>query len=582
MNIYYKTFYSSYSKDKTDISSYLNTTHRLKNDFTKFKKTIKLSHTVNSNINNFHKNSIRTLVHKNLINKYYYSNEENENLSLPEFKKKKNNKNSNFNKIYCNSPFFHRSISNNSLITLSNFPVSITKKKFFSRNRENDFFQNINKSERTLNSYSRNYRREIIYKSKEMFFSNYLKTIQENEIKKLKNNIQTKNELYDVEIFRLKQMLILLKTFINEDQQYNEHLKITLKKEIELNNLLIEKKIDSFQETFLLRDRLGKIERKFFKYITNKYFLLCVKNGTNQINKFLEEDKNDYLLDLDTLEKLSNYSLIQYKLDNELPKDENFSGKEIEKFVFGRKLFKEQKNLFTSVKEFHLKLNQIENDIQNFLTLFNQSQKELELFRIIIRKKNNLLQEDTLKDNYFKEEIEKSLNKLKDLKFRNNHLKIYIKNLKKNINPSIRKNKLNLVKKKIIEMHKFINEKYVITRKRKFNEKITIITFLQDIEIGINKLILLNNQKKCKNEEIYLKIKKKIDKINKIKLFQNLKEQSEIQIQDKIKKTIEKSSKIFLKPYKKVPAYYNINNLNINKKETINNEEIEEYNNLDF
>ena len=161
-------------------------------------------------------------------------------------------------------------------------------------------------------------------------------------------------------------------------------------------------------------------------------------------------------------------------------------------------------------------------------------------------------------------------------------MKIYIKNLKKNINPSIRKNKLNLVKKKIIEMHKFINEKYVITRKRKFNEKITIITFLQDIEIGINKLILLNNQKKCKNEEIYLKIKKKIDKINKIKLFQNLKEQSEIQIQDKIKKTIEKSSKIFLKPYKKVPAYYNINNLNINKKETIKNEEIEEYNNLDF
>ena len=64
MNIYYKTFYSSYSKDKTDISSYLNTTHRLKNDFNKFKKTIKLSHTVNSNINNFHKNSIRTLVHK--------------------------------------------------------------------------------------------------------------------------------------------------------------------------------------------------------------------------------------------------------------------------------------------------------------------------------------------------------------------------------------------------------------------------------------------------------------------------------------------------------------------------------------
>ena len=146
--------------------------------------------------------------------------------------------------------------------------------------------------------------------------------------------------------------------------------------------------------------------------------------------------------------------------------------------MFGRKLFKEQKNLFTSVKEFHLKLNQIENDIQNFLTLFNQSQKELDLFRIIIRKKNNLLQEDTLKDNYFKEEIEKSLNKLKDLKFRNNHLKIYIKNLKKNINPSIRKNKLNLVKKKIIKINKLINEKYNIKKKRKFNKKIIIINYI--------------------------------------------------------------------------------------------------------
>ena len=73
--------------------------------------------------------------------------------------------------------------------------------------------------------------------------------------------------------------------------------------------------MDCFKDTFLLRFRLNQIERQFRKYLNNKFFLLCVKNLTNQIENFNEEDKKDYLLDLDSLEKISDFSYLENQLE---------------------------------------------------------------------------------------------------------------------------------------------------------------------------------------------------------------------------------------------------------------------------
>ena len=435
--MFYTTYYSSNSKDKTDISIQFNSTKNLMKDFNKFRKKIHLYNAINQNLNSFHKNSIRTLVHKRFIDNNYYPNEEREkdgNLTLPNFNNNyntiNNNTNRKKNKISLSKSPFNKTISNNSFITLPSFNFSKSRNKNNELAKLSDY-----KFEKTVKFIQKSFEHErkgkISNKTKEIFLLKYFKKIQEKELLNLNYNLNTKNELFDVEINSLEKKLNLLKSFINEENKYLEDLKIKYKKEKEYNQVLINKKMDSFKETFLLRFRLNKIERKFSKYLNNKFFLLCVKNLTNQLENFEEEDKKDYLLDLDSLEKISDFSYLENQF--EILKEEDYSEEEIEKVVFGRKLFKEQKNIFSSTEEFNLKLNQIESKIQSNLIVFNQQEKDLNKIRNEYYEKLDLIENDIQVNNFFENEIEKNLNKLKEVKFRNNYLQNYLKNIKDKI-----------------------------------------------------------------------------------------------------------------------------------------------------
>ena len=565
--MFYTTYYSSNSKDKTDISIQFNTTQKLMKDFNKFRKRIHLYNTINQNLNSFHKNSIRTLVHKRFIDNNYYSNEErekDENITLPNcnnnYKTINNNSNIKNKKIKLNlslskSPF-NKTMSNNSFITLPSFNISK------SRNKNNELVKLSDyKYEKSVKFIQKSFEHEkkgkISTKAKEIFLLKYFKKIQEKELSNISYNLTTKIELFDVEINSLEKKLNLLKSFINEENKYLEDLKMKYKKEKEYNQELINKKMDSFKDTFLLRFRLNKIERKFSKYLNNKFFLLCVKNLTNQIENFNEEDKKDYLLDLDSLEKISDFSYLENQL--ELLKEEDFSEEEIEKVVFGRKLFKEQKNIFSSTEEFNLKLNQIESKIQSNLILFNHQEKELNKIRNEYYQKLDLIENDIQINNYFEDEIEKNLIKFKEIKFRNNYLENYLKNIKDNIDKdSSEKDECKIVEKKVYEIFKEINEKYKIKIKLKFNEKITILTYLKYIENILNKLIKNIKEYKNKNNEIYLIIVNKFEKIKRIKNFELFKEAIKKENEKKIETIIGKSKKIIIKPFKKVQPKYNI------------------------
>ena len=570
--MFYTTYYSSNSKDKTDISIQFNSTKNLMKDFNKFRKKIHLYNAINQNLNSFHKNSIRTLVHKRFIDNNYYPNEEREkdgNLTLPNFNNNyntiNNNTNRKKNKISLSKSPFNKTISNNSFITLPSFNFSK------SRNKNNEFAKLSDyKFEKTVKFIQKSFEHErkgkISNKTKEIFLLKYFKKIQEEELLNLNYNLNTKNELFDVEINSLEKKLNLLKSFINEENKYLEDLKIKYKKEKEYNQVLINKKMDSFKETFLLRFRLNKIERKFSKYLNNKFFLLCVKNLTNQLENFEEEDKKDYLLDLDSLEKISDFSYLENQF--EILKEEDYSEEEIEKVVFGRKLFKEQKNIFSSTEEFNLKLNQIESKIQSNLIVFNQQEKDLNKIRNEYYEKLDLIENDIQVNNFFENEIEKNLNKLKEVKFRNNYLQNYLKNIKDKIEKnSSEKNECKIVENKIYEIFKEINERHKIKIKLKFNEKITILTYLKYIENILNKLIKKINEYKNKNNEIYLFIVNKFDKIKRIKTFELFKEKMEKENEKEMEKIIDKSKKLIIKPFKKVQPKYNIklNKQNLNK-----------------
>ena len=569
--MFYTTYYSSNSKDKTDISIQYNSTNKLMKDFNKFRKRIHL-YNINQTLNSFHKNSIRTLVHKRFIDNY--SNEERlKDLTLP------NCNNNNFNTIYNNtyrnnkklklnkssskSPF-NKTISNNSFITLPSFNFSK------SRNKNNELYLKLSdyKIEKTVKFIQKSFEYEkkekISNKTKEIFLLKYYKKIQEKELYELNFNINSKKELFDVEINSLEKKVNLLKSFIKEENKYLEDLQIKYKKEKEYNQELINKKMDCFKDTFLLRFRLNQIERQFRKYLNNKFFLLCVKNLTNQIENFNEEDKKDYLLDLDSLEKISDFSYLENQF--ELLKEEDYSEEGIEKIVFGRKLFIEQKNIFSSIEEFNLKLNKIENNIQSNLILFNQQDKDLHNIRKEYYEKLDLIESDNQINIFFENEIEKNFNKLKEVKFKNNYLENYLKSIKNKINKDS-KNDFKIVEKKIYQIFKELNERCKIKLKKKFNEKIPILTYLKYIENIINKLIKIMKEYKNKNNEMYLIILNKFDKIKRIKNCELFKEQTKKENEKEIQKIIDKSNKIIIKPFKKVEQKYNIklNKSNFNK-----------------
>ena len=584
MNLYNHTFYSSYSAEKTDISSQLDNTHKMIKDFNTLKKKVKLYQNGKNGIKieQFHKNSIRSLVFRNfqkklILNKEEKS-EEKSTFFLPECQIRKNPdlEKKIFNTTF-NTSFFKRTIATNSFTNsrtrrrIDSNSFTIVKK---SRNKPKIFKQfNLTKT----NSYSLSYRNETLSefnnKSKKMVLSNYIKNLQEHEIKKFKEGIQIKSELYDIEIHRLEKMIFLINTFIKDDEKYLEYLKKTLKIERELNEMLLEKKEQCFIESFLLNSRLAKIGRKYIKSINNKFFLICVKNGTNQIEKFTEEDKKDYDLDKETIEYLSNFTLFE-KMLNKLSKEQydKLSINEIENVIFGRKLIRPPKIIFDSPKIFKTKLNEIENKIQKSLIIYNESQKELNFIRDELNSKINSNEEEKNVNLFYQNEIKKYMEKQIEVKKRNEYLKNYIKIIKLK---SKKFTKINIVEDKILEIYVEINKIFPIFSKRKTNEKNNTILYLQDLERLINNLIKFEDEQKLKNNKEYLNLKKGLEKKNKIKKFKELKEKAKMEFEEKIQRILTKNNKFIFKQNRKI----NIKNKKKNQKKIIQNNNEE---NFDF
>ena len=395
-----------------------------------------------------------------------------------------------------------------------------------------------------------------------MVYSNYVKMLQENEVKKYNEGIKTQIELCNLEIYNLIQRLKLIKAYIRDEGKYFVYLQKTLKKEIEFNEILLKKKDECFTENYLLNHRLAKIERSYRKSMNNKFFLLCVKNGTNQLEKFTIEDQNDYYLDLDTLNHLSNYFIFERKINDY--ENKNLSMRELEKIVFGRKLIREPRLIFNSPKEFKSKLDKIENNIQKCLIEFNQSQNELIKMRDIYKEKMDLITKDFEIDNFYKNELNKYYQKLNEVKIRNNYLKNYIKSIKFNKNKN-KKVDLDLVDDKIFEIYVKINEKYPISIKRELTESMNSITYLQDIERGINQLIKYKREHIIHNNVAYLEVKKKIERENRIKKIKELKEKAKKSFNEKIERVLAKTSKLIIKQKKKVHRIY----INTSKKNKI-------------
>jgi hypothetical protein len=302
----------SFSYDKNMISNQKVLTKKLKKDIKIIKHQILLNDKKKINLNKLHHESFKT----------FY-----------------NNRNSQTIKSYLTNQ-----TSNN--ILSSNYKINSTIYLFNSLNKgnstdrtlsfasNNNSIQKYNKTFHSNSHYKGNKTRnkikllfilnpkktraesieELKDKTKQMFYEKYCNKIQENLYKTITEEKKIAHELIDYEIYKFKKMNSLIESYIYNTDKYLIYLHEKIKKESNINLLLSEKKKEILYETYLLRFRFERLQKLYEKCIENKFFLLCVKNNTNNLEKFSEEDQNDYKKDCDSLKLIKNYNKIHRQL----------------------------------------------------------------------------------------------------------------------------------------------------------------------------------------------------------------------------------------------------------------------------
>ena len=546
----------SFSYDKNMISNQKVLTKKLKKDIKIIKHQILLNDKKKINLNKLHHESFKT----------FY-----------------NNRNSQTIKSYLTNQ-----TSNN--ILSSNYKINSTIYLFNSLNKgnstdrtlsfasNNNSIQKYNKTFHSNSHYKGNKTRnkikllfilnpkktraesieELKDKTKQMFYEKYCNKIQENLYKTITEEKKIAHELIDYEIYKFKKMNSLIESYIYNTDKYLIYLQEKIKKESNINLLLSEKKKEILYETYLLRFRFERLQKLYEKCIENKFFLLCVKNNTNNLEKFSEEDQNDYKKDCDSLKLIKNYN----KIHRQLAKKKTLSVKGnvkrysiLEENIYnGIEIIRNPKPIFSDPELFKNKLDTITHEIQNSIINYNEKNNILLNLRENFINKLKEIEKEETSSKYFEEEIQLAEKKLFELKIRNDYLKNYLKNIPKYTNNNLD----SLLYKKIKEIHNKINkrEKFINNKINELNENESTISRLLDIENKINFLIDFKRKQEENNHENYILLKKTIEINNKIKDYHLAKLKKLNEIKQKEKKIIDKNNKIIFKPIKKVVEKY--------------------------
>ena len=390
----------------------------------------------------------------------------------------------------------------------------------------------------------------------------------ENEIHYIKEKRLIEIDQANLDIFNYNNLIKYIVPFNTVVDNYFEYLDKKVILETGVNNKLKEKKIFLMNQNFLLKNTFAKIKRIFESYLSDKFFILCVKNHSNQIEKFKEEDKEDLMYDKKLLINLFDMNKIQKKLDNSLfnsPSNSKTHSRVNSDLTSSLTLNNEelvmrpQKILFNSPDDFLKNLNKISLNINQSIFEYNIKDKEVTDIRKKLNEKLDEKQnyEETLK--LYNDEINNLELKFKEMKIKYDSLFTYKKNLIILIQTSKESN-LFLCEKKIFDIYKRIMSNSHILKKikKKFNEKINTIMYLREIEKCINLLLKWEKNQIKHNFVTYSKIKKEIEKEKRLEIYQILKAKEKEKFELKLKKIIEKNNKLIIKPFKKVGIKYKI------------------------
>ena len=562
-------------------------------------------HSYNNKINNFYKNHLQLKIKNNL---------KLQNLLL--FEKNKNNRNISSPLSNSNSTRFYSNYSNNSIFksNISNLKYYKTNKSFFRKKtpsnisiKKNNFLNSNQSNLNIINSYISinknkliehvfNFKNKIKSEIKLSYLLKYKKELIIKYINQRENNVDE----YVQNINLLNKTKKYLDIFLRDYSNYTIYLYEIIKKETRINEKLQNKKIVLKNDSEKLKNNQKKLINVLEKLIINKFFLLCVKNNTINIDKFSLKDyneiKNDrYILNYRINESLGNlnknnnnilnlkrkkYSsffqnLITTKRFSTTMKNQNNNN------FLSMKTYKPKKNklIFNSPEEFNLHIKSFEFRISELLNNYNNIQEQLKNYKL---EYNNLLNDKNLKIISEKLDFEEfSLNqKFNEVKEKNIYL---IKNLKhsKENNEKSKKNQKILLNK-LIEIYNSLNKFVYIKLNNLYSKKIDI-NYCFTIEKQINKILLNDNYYKNTFNEEYFILKDKIENENKIKMRKEKIKEKKIELKIKLNNENLKKNKIIFKPLRIEDFKINyIKNYNKNKNKKSNSQNKKNIDIFDF
>ena len=561
-------------------------------------------HSYNNKINNFYKIHLQLKIKNNL---------KLQNLLL--FEKNKNNRNISSPLSNSNSTRFYSNYSNNSIFksNISNLKYYKTNKSFFRKKtpsnisiKKNNFLNSNQSNLNIINSYISinknkliehvfNFKNKIKSEIKLSYLLKYKKELIIKYINQRENNVDE----YVQNINLLNKTKKYLDIFLRDYSNYTIYLYEIIKKETRINEKLQNKKIVLKNDSEKLKNNQKKLINVLEKLIINKFFLLCVKNNTINIDKFSLKDyneiKNDrYILNYRINESLGNLNKNNNNILNlkrkkyssffqNLITSKRFSTtmKNQNNNFLSMKTYKPKKNklIFNSPEEFNLHIKSFEFRISELLNNYNNIQETLKNYKL---EYNNLLNDKNLKIISEKLDFEEfSLNqKFNEVKEKNIYL---IKNLKhsKENNEKSKKNQKILLNK-LIEIYNSLNKFVNIKINNLYSKKIDI-NYCYTIEKQINQILLNDNYYKNTFNEEYFILKDKIENENKIKMRKEKIKEKKIELKIKLNNENLKKNKIIFKPLRIQDFKINyIKNYNKNKNKKSNSQNKKKIDIFDF
>ena len=435
--------------------------------------------------------------------------------------------------------------------------------------------------------------------TKDICYKKYFLFLQKNKLEVAKMKSDLINSLGDLDINKYMKFYQLFKPYNTNFERYVIFLKEKTYYEAKQKDKLKLIENELLDDIVILNKTLMNMHKTLKSYLSDKFFLLCVKNSTLDLEKFSKEYKTEFKIDLKNLETLKNY----IKEISELNSEENILAKNKGSFNIKIKNNSNDKNnsfiskIHKIRENFELSFNhdvtghKIFETEEEFLEGVNSSRQRIEL----LLKKGNLVEIElaNLRDyiSHNAVQIEKMQNNIIKRENIYNLFQQNIINVKK-------KNKLLLdYKKKIMKFKKYnISNKivrkikYIInniletgdkslkqffTKKRKLKENPNIM--LKDLENLIIFLINFKQEQKLHNYIEYSKVIKNMEKNKRIAVIEQRKEEFEKNAEKKMKEIIEKNMKVLLIKDKRTNVSYkpikkNMNNITINDDDEKNEE----------